>query len=123
MRVQGIDHVQIAMPAGCEEAARTFYGEVLGMTEVPKPPELAGRGGAWFEAGSAKIHLGVEAPFAPARKAHPALVVADLQTTIETLRSRGIEVSEPELLEGRLRGFIHDPFGNRIELVEASASA
>ena len=78
MRIVRLDHVQLAMPAGGEGLARAFYGGALGIPEVPKPPELAKRGGCWFERGELKIHLGVEREFHPARKAHPGLQVEDL---------------------------------------------
>jgi catechol 2,3-dioxygenase-like lactoylglutathione lyase family enzyme len=118
MRVIHIDHVQLAMPAGQEQIAREFYAGTLGIPEVPKPAELAKRGGAWFESGAVKIHLGVEADFRPARKAHPALVVEDLNTLVATLRSQGHEVVPADGVPGRLRVHVFDPFGNRIELME-----
>jgi catechol 2,3-dioxygenase-like lactoylglutathione lyase family enzyme len=118
MRVTGIDHVQLAMPAGQEEIAREFYARTLGIPEVPKPPELAKRGGAWFEDGAVKIHLGVEADFRPARKAHPALIVRDLAALVATLRSKGHEIVPGDGVEGYYRVHISDPFGNRIELME-----
>ena len=121
MRVTGIDHVQLSMPAGQEDIAREFYARTLGIPEVPKPPELAKRGGAWFEAGAVKIHLGVEADFRPARKAHPALVVEDLSTLVATLRSKGHEVVPAAGVAGYVRVHVFDPFGNRIELMEPSA--
>ena len=85
---------------------------------MPKPPELAQRGGAWFERGSLKIHLGVEADFRPARKAHPALLVKGLAPLVSKLKAAGVEVIDDDLLEGYLRVFVADPFGNRIELLE-----
>jgi catechol 2,3-dioxygenase-like lactoylglutathione lyase family enzyme len=118
MRITGIDHVQLAMPAGQEEIAREFYARTLGIPEVPKPPELAKRGGAWFEAGPVKIHLGVEADFRPARKAHPALIVQDLATLVATLRSKGHEIVSADGVDGWYRVHVFDPFGNRIELME-----
>ncbi len=87
-----LHHVQVACPAGGEDGARRFYGEGLGMTEVEKPADLRGRGGAWFRAGTAEIHIGVEEPFAPARKAHPALVVDDLEAVADRLVALGFEV-------------------------------
>jgi catechol 2,3-dioxygenase-like lactoylglutathione lyase family enzyme len=90
----------------------------LGIPEVPKPPGLAERGGAWFERGTLKIHLGVDAYFHPARKAHPALLVADIQTLIARLKARGVQVIEGDSLEGYLRVYVADPFGNRIDLLE-----
>jgi catechol 2,3-dioxygenase-like lactoylglutathione lyase family enzyme len=120
MQVARIDHVQLAMPAGGEELAREFYGRVLGIDEVPKPANLAKRGGCWFERGDLKIHLGVEADFRPARKAHPALLVVDLPRLQEKLKAAGYAVKEDEPLEGYRRVYVDDPFGNRIELMEAS---
>ena len=117
MAIIGIEHVQLAMPAGREAEAREFYTGLLGIPEVPKPPELAKRGGAWFESGSVKIHLGVEADFRPARKAHPALLVSDLPALMEQLRAARVDVVE-DPLPGHLRVYVNDPFGNRIELIE-----
>lgn len=117
-RIAAIEHVQLAMPAGRESAAREFYEGVLGIPEVPKPPHLAKRGGAWFERGALKIHLGVEAEFRPARKAHPALLVVDLEALISKLRQNNIEVIDDDPMDGYLRVYIADPFGNRIELLE-----
>ncbi len=114
-----IDHVQLAMPAGEEETARTFYRDILGMIEIPKPAELAKRGGCWFESGSVQIHLGVEVDFRPARKAHPALRCADYDQLTAKLRSAGIEMTPDALIPGVRRCHISDPFGNRIELISA----
>jgi catechol 2,3-dioxygenase-like lactoylglutathione lyase family enzyme len=122
MRVVGIEHVQLAMPRGEEDRARAFYSGILGIPEIPKPPELAKRGGVWFESESLKIHLGVEAEFHPARKAHPALLVEDLRALVALLRERGIQVVDDEALEGFVRVYVADPFGNRIELMEPSGS-
>jgi catechol 2,3-dioxygenase-like lactoylglutathione lyase family enzyme len=119
MKILGLDHVQLAMPAGEEARAREFYVEVLGLHEIPKPTELAKRGGAWFENDRVKIHLGVEADFRPARKAHPGLLVKDLRALIEDLRTHGYAVTEDAGIEGVFRAFVADPFGNRIELIEA----
>lgn len=116
-----IDHVQLAMPAGQEEAARRFYCGLLGMIEVLKPEGLRPRGGCWFESGTVKIHLGVEEDFRPARKAHPALQTRDLTGLTAKLRSAGIEVGEAREIPALHRCHIHDPFGNRIELVDAPA--
>ena len=114
-----IDHVQLAMPAGAEETAKRFYRDLLGMNEIPKPEELAKRGGCWFQSGSVQIHLGVEADFRPARKAHPALRSADYDELTAKLRSAGIEVKPDDLIPGLRRCHISDPFGNRIELISA----
>ncbi|HEX8118706.1 MAG TPA: VOC family protein [Pyrinomonadaceae bacterium] len=118
MKVLAVDHVQLAMPAGEEERARAFYEGVLGIREVPKPPHLAVRGGAWFEDGALKIHLGVEKEFRPAKKAHPALLVEGLAELAERCRASGYEVVSDEPLEGYQRVYVSDPFGNRIELME-----
>ena len=119
MSILRVDHVQLAMPNGGEKQARAFFVSLLGFREIPKPPELAKRGGAWFEAGTVQLHLGVEADFRPARKAHPALVVDDLDGLIAKLRSAGFETDtiQPPL-DGYKRAHIFDPFGNRIELME-----
>jgi len=120
MRITRIEHVQLAMPAGGEALARAFYHGALGIPEIPKPPHLAKRGGCWFESGDLKIHLGVEAAFRPARKAHPALLVADLAALKERLRTLGYALRDDEPLEGYQRIYVDDPFGNRIELMEPS---
>jgi catechol 2,3-dioxygenase-like lactoylglutathione lyase family enzyme len=116
--VLGIDHVQVAAPAGCEAAARAFYGGLLGLEEVPKPEALRARGGCWFRAGSQELHVGVEEPFAPARKAHPGLVVGDLEALAERLRGAGIDVAYDRAIAGTKRCYVADPFGNRLELRE-----
>lgn len=108
----GLDHVQLAIPAGGEDTARAFYIAQLGLKEVPKPAELAGRGGLWLEGPGIKLHLGVEDPFAPARKAHPAIVVDDLYAAQKALT--GGQISS---LPGWHRFYIADPFGNRIEVM------
>ena len=119
MKILSIDHIQIAMPPGQEAKARAFYVNVLGFTEIPKPPELAKRGGAWFESGTTQLHLGVEPDFHPARKAHPAFVVEGLDTLLAKIQAEGFEVdaSQPAL-DGYKRAHVFDPFGNRIELME-----
>jgi catechol 2,3-dioxygenase-like lactoylglutathione lyase family enzyme len=101
-----------------EQAAREFYEGILGIPEVQKPLHLAKRGGAWFEDGTLKIHLGVEADFRPARKAHPALIVSDLAELVARFRATGIPVIDDDPLEGYFRVYVSDPFGNRIELME-----
>jgi len=119
-RWKGIDHVQVAIPVGGESVARGFYEGLLGLTEVPKPAALAARGGAWFEAGVTRLHVGVEVEFIPAKKAHPALVISGLRTFIE---SSGIEARWSDEISGVERCHIDDPFGNRIELIEADEIA
>jgi catechol 2,3-dioxygenase-like lactoylglutathione lyase family enzyme len=118
MQIVRLHHVQLAMPPGGEELARAFYGGALGIPEVPKPPELAKRGGCWFERGALKVHLAVERDFRAARKAHPALQVQDLPLLIEKLQGLGYAVKEDEPLTGFQRVYVDDPFGNRIELLE-----
>jgi catechol 2,3-dioxygenase-like lactoylglutathione lyase family enzyme len=116
-----LHHVQLAMPAGREDEARGFFVDVLGMTEVEKPPVLAARGGAWFRAGDVEIHLGVEDPFAPARKAHPGLVVADLDDAARRVATTGQDVTWDADFPGFRRFYAHDPFGNRLEFLEPVA--
>jgi catechol 2,3-dioxygenase-like lactoylglutathione lyase family enzyme len=119
MPILSIDHVQIAMPAGEEEQARAFYVGVLGFIETPKPEELAKRGGVWFLSQNVQLHLGVEADFRPARKAHPAFLVSDLDELLTRVQGAGYktDTSQPPL-EGYQRAHVFDPFGNRIELME-----
>jgi catechol 2,3-dioxygenase-like lactoylglutathione lyase family enzyme len=105
------------MPVGEEERARGFYAGLLGMREIPKPPELAKRGGCWFESESVQIHLGVEADFRPARKAHPALRCSDYDGLLRRLREADVVVDEPNDIPGVNRCHVHDPFGNRIEFI------
>ena len=114
-----MDRVQLAAPQGGEDEARRFYGEVLGMQEIPKPSLLAHRGGVWFASGAVQIHIGIEQDFRPARKAHPALRCSDYDALLASLRAAGVEVSEVDDIPGVRRAHIHDPFGNRIELIAA----
>lgn len=115
---KAIHHIQLAMPPGGEDKARAFYAGVLGIPEVPKPANLAKRGGCWFERGELRVHLGVEADFRPARKAHPAFLIEGLAELTRVLRSAGYEPKTDEPLEGYDRIYVDDPFGNRIELLE-----
>jgi catechol 2,3-dioxygenase-like lactoylglutathione lyase family enzyme len=119
--IYGIDHVQLSMPPGEEEKASSFYAGLLGFTEVPKPESLAGRGGAWFESGSARVHLGVEPGMIPMKKAHPALLVRGLAELVARLQAAGVQVTFEPPLPGYDRAHILDPFGNRIELMEVQA--
>ena len=119
MPIIAIDHVQLAMPAGREQEARDFYTGLLGLPEIPKPPELAARGGAWFELSTVKLHLGVEKDFQPARKAHPGLLVDNLEALATRLRAAGVTLTADDAVPGVARYFVHDPFGNRIELLQA----
>jgi catechol 2,3-dioxygenase-like lactoylglutathione lyase family enzyme len=124
MPIVGIDHVQVAAPPGCESDARRFYGGLLGLEELEKPAPLAGRGGVWFALGDAgqQLHVGVEQDFAPARKAHPALVVSlgGLELLAERLVEAGCEVRWDDALPGVARFYADDPWGNRLELVADS---
>jgi catechol 2,3-dioxygenase-like lactoylglutathione lyase family enzyme len=113
-----LDHVQIAIPEGGEEAGRSFYGRILGLPEIPKPAPLAGRGGCWFAIGGQQLHLGVEKDFRPARKAQVALAVESLTRLREDLAGAGFQVPDDLALEGRARFFADDPFGNRIEFIQ-----
>lgn len=115
----GIDHVQLAIPVGGEDRARAFYVGVLGLAEEPKPASMALRGGAWFGAGPVKVHVGAEEAFVPARKAHPALLIRDLHSFIE---ATGLDATWNDEIAGLVRCHVSDPFGNRIELVEAGAT-
>ncbi|MGB5623308.1 MAG: glyoxalase [Gammaproteobacteria bacterium] len=119
MRFEAIEHVQLAMPAGQEALARAFFGELLGLDEVPKPQILAKRRGAWFESGAVKIHLGVEQDFSPAKKAHPAFLVFNLDGFATRQRDAGYVVTVDNNLPGFNRFYVDDPFGNRLEFMEA----
>jgi catechol 2,3-dioxygenase-like lactoylglutathione lyase family enzyme len=118
MPIVDIDHVQLAMPTGGENAARGFYGELLGLPEVAKPANLASRGGVWFRAGSRQLHLGIESDFRPAKKAHPAFVVRDLEAFRRRLVAEGQAPQDDEPLAGYRRFYLSDPFGNRLEFLE-----
>jgi catechol 2,3-dioxygenase-like lactoylglutathione lyase family enzyme len=118
MILQAIDHVQTAMPAGEEDRARAFYRDLLGLAEQPKPAELARRGGCWFESPQVKVHLGVETPFVPARKAHIAFRVDDVRDLAARARAAGYQVVDDEDLPGFERVYIYDPFGNRLEFLK-----
>lgn len=120
MSIGSIDHVQLAMPRGEEAKARAFYGGVLGMREVMKPPTLAQRGGAWFKAGAAQVHLGVEDEFRPARKAHVAFAVTDSPALRRRLQAAGHPVREDDAIAGIRRFFTDDTFGNRLEFIETT---
>jgi len=117
---RGMDHVQLAAPKGCEAEARAFYGGVLDLPEIPKPINLQARGGVWFECGGSgqQIHIGVEEPFAPAKKAHPAFLIDNLAALQERLQTNGVPFKNDDLVEGVLRFHAEDPFGNRLEFME-----
>ena len=120
MTVIGIDHVQVAAPPGCEAEARAFYGGLLGLEELPKPEPLRAPGGVWFRAGGQELHVGVEEPFAPARKAHPGLVVDDLDAFEGVLAAAGVRLDRDTSIAGATRGHVADPFGNRLEFRQAA---
>jgi catechol 2,3-dioxygenase-like lactoylglutathione lyase family enzyme len=115
--ISGLHHVLLTVPAGSEPALRNFYGGLLGMTEIPKPRALAARGGVWFRSGTAELHLGVDAAFRPARKAHPGLLVDDLDGIVARLAEAGRTVRPDDLLPGYRRCYVDDPCGNRLELL------
>lgn len=117
-----IDHVQLAMPAGEEQKARRFYRELLGMIEIPKPVELAKRGGCWFSSGNVQIHLGIDPDFHPARKAHSAFTCREYDLLLARLRAADVPVEEDNNIPGVRRCHISDPFGNRIELISSWAT-
>lgn len=122
--IAGIDHVQVAAPPGCEPAARSFYGGLLELAELDKPPAVAARGGCWFAVGAQQLHVGVSQPFTPSAKAHPALKASD-RAALETLAGRldaaGYTVQWDDMIAGTARFYVHDPFGNRLELVAAGS--
>jgi len=118
-----IDHIQMAAPVGCEDAAREFYGRILGLEEIAKPEPLRGRGGCWFRCGGHQVHIGVEADFRPARKAHPAFALADLEALRTRLLANGFEATEDENHPGVRRFYASDPWGNRIEFIEQKPGA
>ena len=118
--ITGIEHVQVAAPPGCEDEARRFYGDLLGLPELAKPAALAARGGAWFACGAQAVHVGVEEPFAPAAKAHPGLLAADeraLEELAARLAAAGSPVRWDDELPGYRRFYTNDPWGNRIEVL------
>ena len=115
----GIDHVQLAAPPGCEAAARKFYVETLGVTELAKPAALQSRGGIWLKCGMHQLHVGVQVDFTPATKAHPAIRVLDMVALRSRLQSRNVDIIEDDSSIGVERFYLHDPFGNRLEFVEA----
>ncbi|MDQ0271617.1 VOC family protein [Cytobacillus purgationiresistens] len=115
---KAIDHIQLAAPKGCEDSARAFFGGVLGLEEIEKPEELRKRGGVWFGFGKYQIHIGIEEPFSPAKKAHPAFEIENINELKSHLSEKGIHFIEDDLLPGAKRCFVSDPFGNRIELLE-----
>lgn len=124
MAVVGLHHVQLACPAGAEDVLRAFYGGLLGLPEIAKPPMLAARGGVWFRVGPQELHCGVEEGFVPARKAHPAFAVDDVDALAEAVAGAGAEVHWDANIPGVRRFHTLDPVGNRVEfqLVRAEES-
>jgi catechol 2,3-dioxygenase-like lactoylglutathione lyase family enzyme len=118
-RIIRIDHIQIAAPEGCEEAARQFYGSILGLQEIEKPPALSARGGCWFQCGDQQFHIGVDRSFQPAKKAHPAFASPSLNQLREVLRARGVTLVDDDAVPGVRRFYAEDPWGNRLEFLEA----
>lgn len=116
--IAGLHHVQLAAPPGSEPVLRDFYGGVLGLVEVEKPAALASRGGVWFRGPDLELHLGIEHDFRPARKAHPGILVRDLAGWKARIEARGHEVRTDDDLPGFRRIYVHDPVGNRLELLE-----
>jgi catechol 2,3-dioxygenase-like lactoylglutathione lyase family enzyme len=118
-----LDHVQLAGPRGCENDARRFYGDLLGLEEIPKPEAMRASGGVWFRVGSQELHIGIEDPFSPARKAHPGLRVdtAELDALAARLDAAGVSVDWDDRYPGVRRFYSADPFGNRIEIGAACA--
>ena len=123
MALQRIDHVQVAGPPGCEPAARTFYGEILGLREISKPPGLADRGGVWFALGTQELHVGVEQDFRPAHRAHPALTSTSIDELAGRLATAGARVDWNDDIGGVRRFYTADPFGNRLEIVGVRLSS
>jgi catechol 2,3-dioxygenase-like lactoylglutathione lyase family enzyme len=115
----GIDHIQLAAPAGCEQAAREFYGDILGLEEIAKPEPLRFRGGCWFRCGAHQIHIGVETDFRPCRKAHPAIAVRDLAGLRMRLAEFKVPMQDDDSVPGLARFYAHDPWGNRLEFIQA----
>ena len=121
--LDGIDHVQLAAPPGCESEARRFFGELLGLEELEKPEPLRARGGVWFRIGAQQLHVGVEPEFAPARKAHPAFSVSSYDELLARLRAAGVAVADDVSIPGVRRCYVSDPWANRIELVAVENGA
>lgn len=121
--ITGIHHVQLSAPPGSEQRLREFYGDLLDLTEVPKPPALAARGGAWFRGPGIELHLGIEEDFRPARKAHPGILVDDLSALAERLGAAGADVRFDALLPGFRRFYADDPVGNRLEFLQQDTEA
>ena len=120
--IVGIDHIQLAAPKGCEPSAREFYGRLLGLREIEKPASLGARGGCWFKCGDQQLHIGVESDFRPAKKAHPAFLVSELDKLRESLLAHAVRVADDDSIPGTRRFYAEDPWGNRLEFIEANPS-
>ena len=116
--IRSLDHIQLAMPAGQEEKARQFFVDLLGFIEIEKPKPLRSRGGVWFQAGAAQLHLGVQPAFKPATKAHPAFLVDNLEKLRTKLMAHQIQIKLDSGTPNAPRFFVNDPFGNRIEFIQ-----
>ena len=116
--ITAVDHVQLAAPPGSEDRLRAYYVDVLGMTEIPKPPVLAARGGCWFQAGAVQLHVGIEEDFRPAKKAHPGLRVTGIEGYAARLAARGAQITWDDNLPGHRRFYSEDPVGNRLEFLQ-----
>ena len=118
MLIKRIDHIQLAAPVGNEEEARAFFHGVLGLQEVEKPEELKKNGGVWFSNGQVDIHIGIEKEFVPAKKAHPAFEVSDVEALGSHILEKGVEIEWDDRLPGAKRFYVSDPAGNRLEFLE-----
>ncbi len=118
MLIKRIDHIQLAAPIGGEEKARSFFQDVLSLQEVEKPHELKKNGGVWFSNGHIHIHVGIEEPFSPAKKAHPAFEVSDIEALGSQIIEKGVSIQPDDRLPGAKRFYVNDPFGNRLEFLE-----
>lgn len=116
--IKRIDHIQLAAPVGSEDQAREFFQGILALEEVEKPEELKKNGGVWFSNGHVDIHVGVESTFVPAKKAHPAFEVNQIEDFASFLKEKGLEIQVDHKLPGAKRFYLHDPFGNRLEFLE-----
>lgn len=116
--VKRIDHIQLAAPKGAEQEARKFFSDRLGLEEVEKPESLKGRGGVWFRLANQQLHIGIEEPFSPATKAHPAFEVENIEELKLHLKQQAISFIVDEKLPHADRIYLNDPFGNRLEFLE-----
>lgn len=119
--ITGLHHVQLAMPVAGENRARGFYGEILDIPEREKPVHLQGKGGCWFEKQNVRVHLGIEGDFRPAQKAHPAFQTSDFHNLMEKLKNAGYLIQSADAIDHHARFFVNDPFGNRIEFINAES--